>query len=60
MAPQLSSIRFYREAMHLQWFMPMHYVSAHMNMTSFTRFAQNCNIGNLLALYGSVMHVATL
>ena len=34
----------------------------HINVTTFTRFVQNCNniIGGLLALYGSTMHVATL
>ena len=29
-----------------------------MNVTTFTQFAQNCNIGSLVALYGSAMHVA--
>ena len=32
----------------------------HTNVTTFTRFAQNCNVGSLLALCGSAMHVATL
>ena len=27
---------------------------------TFTQFAQYCNIGSLLALYGPIMHVATL
>ena len=31
-----------------------------MYVTTFTGFAQNCNIGSLLALYGSTMYVVTL
>ena len=34
---------------------------AHINVTTFTRFAHNCNVGqSLFALYGSTMQVATL
>ena len=33
---------------------------AHMNVTTFTQFAQNGWKGCLLALYDSTMHVATL
>ena len=29
-----------------------------MNVTTFTRFADNCHIGSLVALYGSTMHGA--
>ena len=37
------------------------WLRAHINMTTFTQFAQNCNIfGGLLALYGSAMHIATV
>ena len=51
-------ISLYREAICLQylhprireWVWPLE----HMNMTTFTGFAQNCNIGHLVALYRSV------
>ena len=56
--------RLYREAKHLQWFlpMPMHYVSerdhAHvLDETTFTRFAPNSNTVSLFSLYGSTMHI---
>ena len=35
-------------------------VGAHITLTTFTRFTQNTTIGSMLALYGSIMHVATL
>ena len=48
-------------------FLPTHCMSghgyAHINVTTYTLFAQNGNIiiiGSFLALYGSAMHVATL
>ena len=31
-----------------------------MYVTTFIRFAQNSSVGSMLALYGFVMHVATL
>ena len=31
---------------------------AHMNVTTSTQFAQNCNIGSLVVLYDSTVHVA--
>ena len=37
-----------------EWMWPCEY----MNATTFTRFAKNCNIGRLVALYSSAMHVA--
>ena len=50
-----------REAIHLQCFTATHYVSGHCDTHMYmTTFAQNCNIGNLLASCGSTMHVATL
>ena len=38
----------------------LHDVGAHITLTTFTRFTQNNTIGSMLALYGSIMHVATL
>ena len=40
---------FYAHAL-LEWAWP----HAHINMTTFTIFAQKCNTGCLLALYGSI------
>ena len=55
MPPRVSFICLYREAIHLQCFMPMRYVvvTRTYECDTFTQFAQNCNVGSLLALYGS-------
>ena len=57
MAPNRVSHMLYREAMHLQCFTP---TRTYINVTTFTGSAQNCNVGGLLTLYGSTMHVTTL
>ena len=36
------------------------WLRAHINVMTITQFVQKCNVGGLLALYGSTMHVATL
>ena len=46
---------FSAHALH-EWTWPR----AHMYETTFTQFQQNCNIGCLVTLYGSTVHVATL
>ena len=59
---------FVQEAIRLQCFMPTHYVKngvtrhtgTHITLTTFAQFTQNSTVGSVLALYGSIMHVATL
>ena len=34
-------------------------MDAHITLTTFTRFVQNSTVGSILALYGSIMHLAT-
>ena len=36
------------------------YAGARITLTTFTRLTQNSTVGSRLALYGSIMHVATL
>ena len=40
----------------------MHYVKngEHITLTTFTQFAQTSTVVSMLALYGSIIHVATL
>ena len=41
-----------------KWGIPV--MHAHITLTTFTLFAQNCTVGCVLVLYGPTMHVATL
>ena len=61
----MSPTCLYREAIRLQCFMRMRYVKnrkypSHVALTTFTHFAQNSTRVSVLALYGSIMHVATV